>query len=123
MKRSKQEGAANTSHSGARIIRALSYQNLATDQLQSILSAETAKASTAQIIQRLRDEGLIVPAARGSSVWTLTERGREVSLRASRLEPREWRPYQREKIVRRLGSDRASMLPSLAAGVLRWRQP
>lgn len=110
----------------AAILRILAPGNVVSDaELQTAMSKQLSPRWLPPILRDMNARGLI---ARVSSpvgtIWRITEAGRAKLPRQLETRWDNWRPLQKQRVVRREGSDRALMLPSMAAGQLRpWRHP
>jgi DNA-binding IclR family transcriptional regulator len=90
------------------ILATLAKTPMKTAELQSAFSASHAKPQVAMLMDRLQRKGL-VKLSQGSR-WELTTNGYAMVQRQP--EPRPWKPYEPPKVMRRIGSDRASKIPS-----------
>lgn len=101
------------------ILRILASEHCTTEELKYRLSGSMAKATSAGLIQRMAEDGLITGTTKHpvgkSTVWMLTEKGRLRAPRSERWMP-AFTPYVPPVVQRRPGSDAAARLPSLFAG-------
>lgn len=98
------------------ILRALAERPMTTRQAQAHFSASLAKPVTAAVILRLQAEGKV--AALKGGLWQPTALG--IAMLPVAQPEREWGQYIPPRVIRRAGSDRASKLPSVAAGRRVW---
>lgn len=97
------------------LLRALLSGPRALNQLHRALPA-MRRTQVAELVTELVTEGLAAGDSRG---YRLTEAGRRTAL-ASMPQAVPMREYRPDRPFRRAGSERASRLPSVAAGVRYW---
>ena len=110
----------------AAILRILAPGNVVSDaELQTAMSKQISPRWLPPILRDMNARGLIVRASSPvGTIWRITEAGRAKLPRQLETRRDNFQPLQRDRVVRRAGSNAFRSLPSMAAGRERaWRHP